>query len=112
VVNPISNDKMPAISQEKRQATRETGADHRPVDSDHPGQRAPVGSGDKVDISGAGRLFSETPPPAGRIQTQEQATSLAARIKEQFSSMGAQALQAHSGSEGQLLEGLLKGATA
>lgn len=113
MVNSIQGDKFTSLSSERSVGGTAERTGEAAVGTPANGRQAEPSLNDRVSVSDTGRLLSVS---AGGTRTSltapEQARELAARIREQFQSLGGQAaLDTHSGANGALLSQLLETST-
>ena len=109
MVNIVTNDKVPSPATEHKPSPEGSTAHLRNGEEQHQTlpQNAPD---DSLNLSEIGRILSQAVPTGSsrRVDTTEQATALALRIREQFEQSGSQALAAQTGGETGSLATLLE----
>ncbi len=112
MVSPLSNDKiLPQVNDRNgSKAEKRSGAEL----TNNSGSPSATTTSDTVELSGTGRLVSQevNSPRSGNIANEEQAMTLALRIKETIQSSASSALKAHGQIESGQLSSLLEASAA
>lgn len=112
MVSPLSNDKiLPQVNARNGSSTEKRSGTEP---ANNTGTPAATITSDTVELSGTGRLVSQevNSPRSGNITNEEQAMTLALRIKETIQSSASSALKAHGQIESGQLPRLLEASVA
>jgi len=109
VVNSIQSDKFSSVTTERGVDNSRERAETAASEAEEKGRSSTATTDDRVEVSGAGRLLSESVAGThASVKTPEQARELASRIRAQLQTLGEHALLTHSGGTGARLSSLLE----